>query len=44
MITQPLPRCEAAAAWFAVVTVDPDLGLVRVERMAGACGAAVWPR
>ena len=26
-------------AWFAVVTVDPDLGLVRVERMAGAWGA-----
>jgi CO/xanthine dehydrogenase Mo-binding subunit len=26
-------------AWFVVVTVDPDLGLVRVERMAGAWGA-----
>jgi xanthine dehydrogenase YagR molybdenum-binding subunit len=26
-------------AWFAVVTVDPDLGLVRVERMSGAWGA-----
>jgi xanthine dehydrogenase YagR molybdenum-binding subunit len=26
-------------AWFAVVTVDPDLGLVRVERMAGAWAA-----
>lgn len=26
-------------AWFAAVTVDPDLGLVRVERMSGAWGA-----
>jgi xanthine dehydrogenase YagR molybdenum-binding subunit len=26
-------------AWFVVVTVDPDLGLVRVVRMSGAWGA-----
>lgn len=26
-------------AWFAAVTVDPDLGLVRVDRMSGAWGA-----
>jgi xanthine dehydrogenase YagR molybdenum-binding subunit len=26
-------------AWFAVVTVDPDIGLVRVLRMSGAWGA-----
>ena len=42
-------RCEQVArattsswsfgAWFAVVTVDPDLGLVRIVRMSGAWGA-----
>jgi len=26
-------------AWFVMVSVDPDLGLVRVERMSGAWGA-----
>jgi xanthine dehydrogenase YagR molybdenum-binding subunit len=26
-------------AWFVAVTVDPDLGLVRVEQMSGAWGA-----
>jgi xanthine dehydrogenase YagR molybdenum-binding subunit len=26
-------------AWFVIVNVDPDLGLIRVERMSGAWGA-----